>query len=330
MHGTSKSDTATTAALKENGFKWSSNLGAWYLPRTWGEPTRELRVRALESKLGDQITVKRGDLAKTGTAEQRVAAKMERTGQLAEHHAAKAEKLSGEASAQFGKADRISSHIPMGQPILVGHHSESRHRRDLGKIDTAMRKGSEAHSGSKEAAARASAAEHRAATYDNPVIVQRRLDRNEAQLRSLERKIQGTGKAIHGEDTAASGQHAERLKAMHADLAGTVARDRQVLEQHRAAGTPVHDKSTVAAGDFVRIRGQLHMVEKANPKTVTIKSHGLTLKYPYGEVTKHAKADALLSTMTADTLKQLRDRPGTPAATVAAIDRELARKAAHG
>jgi hypothetical protein len=31
-------------------------------------------------------------------------------------------------------------HIPAGQPILVGHHSEKRHRRDLEKSDNKMRK----------------------------------------------------------------------------------------------------------------------------------------------------------------------------------------------
>ena len=31
-------------------------------------------------------------------------------------------------------ADEIMSHIPLGQPILVGHHSERRHRKDLARI----------------------------------------------------------------------------------------------------------------------------------------------------------------------------------------------------
>lgn len=30
--------------------------------------------------------------------------------------------------------------IPLGQPILVGHHSEKRHRRAIEKADNAMRK----------------------------------------------------------------------------------------------------------------------------------------------------------------------------------------------
>lgn len=36
-------------------------------------------------------------------------------------------------------AHRIADFIPMGQPILVGHHSERRHRRDLARIENNMR-----------------------------------------------------------------------------------------------------------------------------------------------------------------------------------------------
>jgi hypothetical protein len=43
------------------------------------------------------------------------------------------------ASAALNQAHQIGDMIPMGQPILVGHHSEGRHRRDLGRIDSAMR-----------------------------------------------------------------------------------------------------------------------------------------------------------------------------------------------
>ena len=45
------------------------------------------------------------------------------------------------AASGFARADAISSMIPLGQPILVGHHSEGRHRRDLDRIDSGMRQG---------------------------------------------------------------------------------------------------------------------------------------------------------------------------------------------
>ena len=53
--------------------------------------------------------------------------------------ASNAEKRSGEA---FRKADMSedATGIPFGQPILVGHHSEARHRRTIERANDAMRK----------------------------------------------------------------------------------------------------------------------------------------------------------------------------------------------
>ena len=44
------------------------------------------------------------------------------------------------AKASYDRTHAISSMIPMGQPVLVNHHSEGRHRRDLKRIDNGMRK----------------------------------------------------------------------------------------------------------------------------------------------------------------------------------------------
>jgi len=59
----------------------------------------------------------------------------------------KAEKLENAANnaekksnAYFSTAHKITENIPMGQPILVGHHSEKRHRSDLDKSWNAMGK----------------------------------------------------------------------------------------------------------------------------------------------------------------------------------------------
>ena len=51
-----------------------------------------------------------------------------------------------EAASQFRRADlrEEASGIPFGQPILVGHHSEGRHRRALARADAAMRRSIEA------------------------------------------------------------------------------------------------------------------------------------------------------------------------------------------
>lgn len=61
------------------------------------------------------------------------------------------------------------SGIPLGQPILVGHHSERRHRRHLERIENRVRKGMEAGRQASELEERAAAAETRTAIdSDNP------------------------------------------------------------------------------------------------------------------------------------------------------------------
>lgn len=64
-----------------------------------------------------------------------------------DRRAARAERLrdwadsrDAKADAARAKVDGIAGMIPFGQPILVGHHSEGRHRRDLDRIHNGMGK----------------------------------------------------------------------------------------------------------------------------------------------------------------------------------------------
>jgi hypothetical protein len=54
------------------------------------------------------------------------------------------QKFSGKAEerskAAYEGARQIMDYIPLGQPILTGHYSEKRHRRDLSRIDSLMSK----------------------------------------------------------------------------------------------------------------------------------------------------------------------------------------------
>lgn len=62
----------------------------------------------------------------------------ERRQRRADRLRSRAAKARAEASSRFDAAREIQSHIPFGQPIMVGHHSEKRHRSDLQKIDRHM------------------------------------------------------------------------------------------------------------------------------------------------------------------------------------------------
>ena len=61
-----------------------------------------------------------------------------------------ADKRDAKAAGAFATADSIAERFPFGQPILVGHHSEARARRDQGRIVPTMRRGIE-HNAKAEA-----------------------------------------------------------------------------------------------------------------------------------------------------------------------------------
>ena len=82
-----------------------------------------------------------------------------------------AEKARGEAAeaAEAGEARRrMSDRIPMGQPILVGHHSERRHRRDIKRIDQAFSKQHEAYEKAQQLERRAAGVGRGGVSSDDP------------------------------------------------------------------------------------------------------------------------------------------------------------------
>jgi hypothetical protein len=51
LHGTRKDDADLRVLLHQQGFRWSRNLNAWYLPRNWTWQTRDLKVTTLTRRL---------------------------------------------------------------------------------------------------------------------------------------------------------------------------------------------------------------------------------------------------------------------------------------
>jgi hypothetical protein len=100
---------------------------------------------------------------KMNSFEQKQEAKRERL----ENAAARAQ---GQAAAAFKRADlrESASGIPMGQPILIGHHSEGRHRAAIKRADNAMRASIEASKRAADLAGRAAAVGSGGISADDP------------------------------------------------------------------------------------------------------------------------------------------------------------------
>ena len=103
----------------------------------------------------------------------------------------RAARLRSEAGARETSARELASHIPFGQPILVGHHSEKRHRRDLERIHQGFGK---AHELAKEADAleqRADRSERVGAiSSDDPEAVDKLRDKLAGIERDRARMVQ--------------------------------------------------------------------------------------------------------------------------------------------
>ena len=113
-------------------------------------------------------------------------------------------RLARESVAAHDAARRVADVIPMGQPILVGHHSEKRHRRDLARIQGGYEKSRALHRKAEELARREDYAEaNRAISSDDPDAVEK--------LRTKLHKIDGdrarmvaANKAVRGPDPRAA------------------------------------------------------------------------------------------------------------------------------
>lgn len=161
-------DEDTAARLKAEGFRWAPGQKLFVAP-AW-TPAREDLVTELCGSIQDEAV----SLA-------------ERAEQRAEKFTEYAEHRNEDAAEASGKADRISSMRPLGQPILVGHHSEGRARRDLERVLENTRKAVKFWDQAQYWERRAEAAVRHAHYKSEPTVRARRIKELEKQLRAQTR-----------------------------------------------------------------------------------------------------------------------------------------------
>jgi hypothetical protein len=163
LTGTTRDDAPAIKALHD-GWKWSRNLGAWYLPRTMRRETVDAKVARLAAAFAGDVEVIGGD--ERDSADDRAVRRYERDQELVGVHESRAERHDATAEAEYEKGRQIADMIPFGQPILVGHHSERRHRRDIDRIGRAMGASVDASRAADDERRKAQAAAHRVAKTD--------------------------------------------------------------------------------------------------------------------------------------------------------------------
>ena len=262
-------------ALRASGFRWSRNLGVWYLRQSRGFPARRERIDRLASALRAAgfsviVEIEEYDPASSFTARQ--AASEER----ADAHAARAAKERGSYEERHDAANAAVALIPLGQPILVGHHSEGRHRRDLARHDRNMNKALEHLHNSEAAARRSDSVRSQAAGRESPVVIGRKIARLEAEQRKIPKLLKG-----------GTGEYADRLRERLHVIEEDLAFLRAQIER---SGARLYTRADIQPGDLVQLRGRWELVAKANPKTVAVKTrYSWTDTHPYHEITDHRR-----------------------------------------
>lgn len=154
--------------VKAAGFRWAPKQDLFVAPM-W-TPGREDLLIALAGEIDDE------DKSIGERAEERA----ERFDGYRENRTADAESARKAVAA-------IADGIPLGQPILVGHHSEKRARRDAEKIENGMRAAVKAWKTAEYWQRRAAGAISHAKYKERPDVRARRIRGIEADLRKVER-----------------------------------------------------------------------------------------------------------------------------------------------
>ena len=107
-----------------------------------------------------------------------------------------------ESGRRFDTAHNLVEGIPFGQPILVGHHSEKRHRRTLERHDANMRKGFEAQDRARALRGKAASVGTAGISSDDPEAMPKIQERI-AELEAKQDQMRAINAAIRkGNDQA--------------------------------------------------------------------------------------------------------------------------------
>lgn len=295
--GTEQGD-GTNEALKAGGFRWSRNLGAWYLPHSRNKTANQAKIDALAAGLtaaGHEVeTVVDNDVSGYDPAVVE-AGRVERDAARAERFGARAERLAAASDAAYERSNAAVAGIEPGQPILVGHHSQARHENALKRSWDQLGKSVELQDAADEAAHRAASSRAATGARNSPITVGNRIGRLRAEVARLERLIDAPvyesrdGGLLRAPTVAERESRAEHFAA---EL-GVARADLDHWEAVRAAqiesGEVVeYGPANVAKGDLVRIGGSWHVVARANRKTVAVETgHSWTDRAPWHKVTGH-------------------------------------------
>jgi phospholipid N-methyltransferase len=179
LYPSARLDAETYARVKEAGYSWAPKQGLFVAPM-W-TPERAALAEELAGEIGDE-----------GTSRE------ERAEQRAERFGEYSDKRAGDSAAASAEVRRITSGIPLGQPILIGHHSERHARKDAERIERAMGKAVKMWETAEYWDQRAKGALRDALYKERPDVRARRIKRLEADLRKVTKNRDNSAALLKG------------------------------------------------------------------------------------------------------------------------------------
>lgn len=185
---------------------------------------------------------------------------------------ARADRRASEARAREDAARQTLDNIPLGQPLLVGHHSYARDKKRRERAWANYEKSLDLERKSRYHSGRAETASKHMDHRYNPQTVARRVERLKTEVRSMN----------------TNGGNPDYRAMRENELAYW----EQVREQQLATGDALsHSQDTIKKGDIVQVSGMHCRVVRANKQTVTVDYDMSHHRVPYHDITKHIPAE---------------------------------------
>lgn len=303
--------------LKNAGFTYRRTPG-WFIRNSRDKNAQQWRIDRAAQGLRDagfdvEVEIDNERRSTADIEADRVERNADRVDALGE----KAVRKDTEADTTLARARELGDQIPLGQPILVGHHSEKRHRAHLAKVDRTYGKAFEAHNEAKDAARKAKAAEGNQRQHESLGTTLRRIQRLEAEQRDIGRKLadctvsgrslkEGSDRtsitcpACYKEVATTERDDGSRVVDAHGGATGDWRVDllgRQEVNAEQIAywkthvaslqetGVKVWGPDDFVKGDLIKYWGGTREVVRVNKKSLSVKTeYSWTDKVPYDKV----------------------------------------------
>jgi len=257
--------------LKGYRFKWSRRQGIWYS-----------KGYDYQVEFAKKIATYGGEVGQKLTFAEKIEGKLERAENREMRFSELAEKTEEKGTAMLDQAHKMASIIPLGQPIMIGHHSEKEDRNYRNRIQTKFERGFETIDKAKYFKQRAGAAADFQDRTFNLETTLRRIKDLEASIRKQDayelKHIQEwegdlyrfTKKIDDKRWCLLSRKFLEGCERRKEEINEPLEYWKGIVKQHEDQGMKVWGREDFKVGDQIIACGARATVRRVNPKSLTV------------------------------------------------------------